>query len=416
MPSAAHTSLTGNRNFKRLWLGQAVSTTGDAFAFVAMPLLVLEATGSVVQMGAVTACACAGQVIASFFSGVAVDRLHRRFLMIACDVARLLLYAMIPALWWAGHPSVAAIYVVAGLGAAFGGVFMIGYFAAIPNVVDRADVPAANGRLQATQSLTYILGSILAGIITQEASAASALVVDAVSFGASAACLATIRLRQERAARDPAAPRAGAFTELAVGIRFLFGHRVLRALAVFQVGVALLASIGLTAAVIDLIVFRLRSDLAQGGRVVGVSLAVSAIGAVIGALAGGRIGRRVGLGVCTLAGTGLQALGLLLAGSMPTVLAVTAGAGMWAAGLTTRSVAATSLRQTSIPDGLLGRVTSASMSIVMGASMVGAVFVTRLAAQLGTARALTSAGFFLALITTAGVFTPLASTATPSRS
>src|SRR5580658_777264 len=55
-------SLHENRNFRLLWLGQAVSTTGDAFALVAMPLLVLDVTGSVTQMGYVTALACGGQI------------------------------------------------------------------------------------------------------------------------------------------------------------------------------------------------------------------------------------------------------------------------------------------------------------------------------------------------------------------
>src|SRR5438067_1903608 len=44
-----------NRNFNMFWFGQSLSALGDAFALIAMPLLVLQATGSVVQMGLVTA-------------------------------------------------------------------------------------------------------------------------------------------------------------------------------------------------------------------------------------------------------------------------------------------------------------------------------------------------------------------------
>ncbi|MEO7036803.1 MAG: hypothetical protein ABI548_22830 [Polyangiaceae bacterium] len=68
----ARLPLAQNRHFRRFWLGQAPSNLGDAFGFVAMPLLVFETTHSVVQMGYVTAITGAGQVLAATFPGVVV--------------------------------------------------------------------------------------------------------------------------------------------------------------------------------------------------------------------------------------------------------------------------------------------------------------------------------------------------------
>src|SRR5262245_692561 len=92
MPAPPPAAGLAGRSFRLFWAGQTVSAVGDAFAFVAMPLLVLEISGSITKMGVVTAIASAGQIVAGLFSGTVVDRLDRRRLMIGCDLARMVLY------------------------------------------------------------------------------------------------------------------------------------------------------------------------------------------------------------------------------------------------------------------------------------------------------------------------------------
>jgi hypothetical protein len=58
-----------NRRFLIYWSGQTISAMGDAFAMVALPLLVLEATGSVAKMGLVSALGVVAQVAASLLAG-----------------------------------------------------------------------------------------------------------------------------------------------------------------------------------------------------------------------------------------------------------------------------------------------------------------------------------------------------------
>src|SRR5260370_37198208 len=89
-----------NRDFNIFWLGQTLSVFGDAFATIAIPLLVLRATGSVVVMGLVTAVFGVAQVVTGLFAGWLADRLDRRRLMIFCDILRTLLYFSIPLGWW----------------------------------------------------------------------------------------------------------------------------------------------------------------------------------------------------------------------------------------------------------------------------------------------------------------------------
>ena len=396
-----------NTTFQKLWLGQVVSTTGDAFCFVAMPLLVLEATHSVVQMGVVTAVGAAGQMIMGVASGVVVDRVHRRRLMIACDLARLFLFSLLPLSWWFGWRSLWLIYVVAGLAAALGNLFAVSCLAAVANIVAPKDIGPANSRLQATQALTYVTGALLAGVFCEHLGAAAAVLVNAGSFGASATVLATAKFGHDLAPKPARHDSSSVVSEFLDGLRFLFRHGMLRALLLFQVAIALLASAGLGAAIIDLVVFRLRVDLGQSARAVGVCLGLAALGSVLGALAAIKLRKSVGFGKAAICATVAQAAGLLLAGFGHGPGAVTGGAMLWASGLTLRGVAANAMRQTLAPDAILDRVTAASYTLVYGAGAIGAVVVTHLAAARATSIALIYVGAALAIIAAVGAISPL---------
>lgn len=104
------TRLLHNRNFNIFWAGQTLSAIGDAVALIAIPLLVLRVTGSIAQMGLVTATVGAGTIIAGIIAGPIADRVDRRRFMIGCDLVRMGVYAIIPIGWWlAGRTSRSSI-------------------------------------------------------------------------------------------------------------------------------------------------------------------------------------------------------------------------------------------------------------------------------------------------------------------
>jgi MFS family permease len=175
-----------------------------------------------------------------------------------------------------------------------------------------------------------------------------------------------------------------------------------------QVFVALLGCAGMSAAVIDLFIFRLRHDLGQSGQVVGLCLGGAAVGALVGALTSARLRKRLGAGACILGGTSIQAAGLVAAGFLPGVATTVLGAFLWAAGLSTRAVVNVSLRQELAPDALLGRVMAATTTMVFGAATLGAVIVTRTAGATGATPALALVGIALAVVVAVGWRTPLA--------
>src|SRR5436190_2747338 len=181
--------LWADRDFGIFWLGQTLSELGDAFALVALPLLVLHATGSVVQMGLLTAVAGSASIIAGLFAGPVVDRLDRRRLMIGADLARMVLFGLIP-LTWAVSPQVWLLYVVMAVAAVFEMTFKIAYVTAVPSLVGTEHIVTANGRLATTSAIAYIVGPMLAGGISGWLGPTAAITVNAVSFAVSALALA----------------------------------------------------------------------------------------------------------------------------------------------------------------------------------------------------------------------------------
>jgi MFS family permease len=401
-------ALFKNPDFVCFWLGQGASALGDAFAFVAMPLLVLDLTGSVAHMGNVTALACAAHITMSLVAGVIVDRVDRRVLMIATDLLRMLLFAALPIAFFARGAGVWIVYAVAGLGAALGNLFLVAHTAATKSIVRPDELARANSRIQATQALAFAVGPMAAGVVCARFGAAWAIAVDAVSFGVSAASLATVRFGRAQGASMGAAAPAGGVRDLATGLRFLSAQPVLRGTIALQVFVGFLACAGMNAAVVDLFVFRLRHDLGASDRAVGITLGGAALGALAGALLSPRVRRRFHSGACLLSGTSMQAIGLGVAGLVEGPYAVLLGAMLWAMGLTVRAVVNISLRQELTPDALLGRVMAAATTVVFGAATVGAVVVTRAAAALGAGPTLAVTGATLGLVVLVATTRPIA--------
>jgi MFS family permease len=388
--------------FRRVWAGQAISALGDAFAFVAIPLLVLEATGSVARMGLVSATGVAAQMIGGLFSGAIADRVNRRKLMIACDLGRTAAYGLIPLCWAAGVHSLSLVFVTTAVGGLLGNLFSVAYIAALPGLVGRERLHSANSQMAGTQSLAFVLGPLLAGVVASRTGPAGALALDALSFVISAASLFGIRFG--------ALPAEGAHTDRspAAGLRYLFRDPLMRPITILIVALGLTSNVGLSAGIVDLIVFHLKHDLAQSDRAVGAILGIAAVGAVAGAAFAPRLRTRVGFGACFLGGTMVQALGLLAIGWIGAAPAVAAGALLWAAGLLIRSVASQALRQQVTPPAMLGRAAAAYVGLAFTSSAIGTTLVTHAGARWGATATLTGVGVSVVVVVLAGLATPIA--------
>ena len=400
--AAVSRSPNPGRDFNVFWAGQTLSVLGDAFAVVALPLLVLQATGSLARMGLVTALFGVGSLLAGLVAGPLADRVDRRRLMIGCDLGRALVYALIPLAWWLAGPQPWLLYAVTLAGAALGMTFGVAYVAALPNLVDRDRLTEANGRLEATFAVAFVLGPMLAGLVSARFGPTAAIGIDALTFLASALSLAVVRLRPVPAGRpeDPhaAGDRLG---ELLAGVRFLRGEPLFRWL-VLLVGGVTFAAFGVT----DLYIYFLRVDLGQGDRAVGVVYGLASLGAIAGGLLAPRLRRRWGFGACFAGGVALQAAAALAAGVAPSLAAVAVVATLFTFGETTHRIATVSLRQELVPDHLLGRVSAAFRTFFLVPGPLGAAALTAFGERAGARPAFLLMGGLLLLLTLAVLASP----------
>ncbi|PPS77176.1 MULTISPECIES: MFS transporter [Streptomyces] len=388
------------RDFGIFWAAQTLSVLGDSFALIALPLLVLEATGSLARMGLLTAVGGAAAVVAAVFAGAVVDRVDRRRLLIACDLLRMGLYGAVPLVWLFG-PQIWLLYVVLPLCEAVGMLFAVGYVTVVRGLVGTERLTEANGRLNATAAAAGVLGPLCAGLVAAWSGPAAAVGVDAASFGVSATCLFFVRFRRRTPDEQPG-ERTGLWRDLRTGIAFLHGHRVLRSLTVL-----LFVFSFLTLGIHDLVIYHLRHDLGHDDGTVGTVMAAGALGTITGALLAARIRRRLGFGPTwtgSVAGCGLAFAGLGWARDVPVVAALSAAFLACAAVGGTCSM---SLRQEVTPEHLLGRVTSAFWTLHYAAAPIGAAVLTWAAEVRGTTPVALAAGAACVLLAGAALFTPV---------
>ncbi|HEX2267114.1 MAG TPA: MFS transporter, partial [Actinomycetota bacterium] len=185
--------LVRNRDFRLLFAAMVVSFAGDWFLFVALAGLLFSLTQSPAYVAALYAAMTVPFALATFVGGPLADRFNRQFLMVASDVLRGLL-----ALGFFLVDQRSEIWIVFVLSALISGlqaVFEPTAMAAIPNLVDREDLTAANVLAAATWGTMLTIGSALGGLVVTTLGREAAYIADAASFLGSAILVLQIRRR-----------------------------------------------------------------------------------------------------------------------------------------------------------------------------------------------------------------------------
>ncbi|GHE01267.1 MFS transporter [Streptomyces alanosinicus] len=399
---AAGRPLWRQGDFAVFWGAQTLSVLGDSFALIALPLLVLEATGSVARMGLLTAAGAAASVLAAVFAGSVADRVDRRRLLITCDLLRMVLYGVIPLVWACFGPRVWLLYTVLPVCEAVGMFFAVGYVTVVRGLVGTGRLTEANGLLNATAAAAGVLGPLCAGLVAAWTGPAAAVAVDAASFAASAGCLRWVRLRPRTGDDTPAPGRGTVRQDLRTGVAFLYRHPLLRSLTALLFGFSFL-TLGLN----DLVIYHLKHDLGHDDGTVGTVLAAGALGAIAGSLLVARLRRVFGFGAAWIGAVvlcGLTCAGLGRVGSVPAIAVLAAG---FLAGVGIAGTCSMSLRQEVTPEHLLGRVTSAYWTLQYAAAPAGAALLTWAAGRWGTTPAALTAGTVCVLIALIALVTPI---------
>lgn len=355
--------------YLKLWTATAISNLGDGIVHTAMPLLAAALTRDPLQVSVVAAAGWAPWLLLALLSGALVDRWDRRLVMWTVDAARFAVVGALGVAVWAGWASIPLLAIVAFVLGAGQTLFDSAAQSFIPALVgrDSQSLERANSRLFGAQQVSQQLAGPPLGGALFALTRAVPFVVDAVSFAASSALIAAIpgRFASERPA---GAGRSSLRADIARGVAWLMGHRLLRTIVVMN-GVTNLA---LTAGDAILVLFAQR-QLGLGSVGYGLLLAGYAVGGVLGSLVAVRVGRWLGTGTIILGGVMVAAvmscgIGLSSRAWVTGVLLAVEGFA-----LTIDNVVGVSLRQAIVPDALMGRVVATSWLVTLGTMPLGGV-------------------------------------------
>lgn len=301
-------------------------------------------------------------------AGAWVDRVRRRRVLVATDLGRAVLLASLPLAAVTGTVTMIQLYVVALGTGALTVLFDVAYQSYLPHLVGREQLVAGNSLLQASASVSEVAGPGVGGLLVQALTAPYAMLVDATSFVWSAGCVTLIRAREATAVR---APGRHLGREIAEGLRFVFGHRLLRAIVGCTATGNLFGTVMFT-----MVIVLFARDLALPAGVIGLLFGIVGVGGLLGAVLAARFTRVFGQGRALVISILLGALSaLLLPLAQRGWLLWLAAAGMaleWCFA-TIYNIIQVSFRQGLSPDRLLGRMNATIRFVVWGTIPVGSL-------------------------------------------
>lgn len=175
-----------NRNYTLLWQGQFVSQLGNQAFFIAMAFWIKHETGSATIMGLVMMASQIPAVLLSPIAGAYADARPRKTIIVGCDLVNgcLTVSLAILFLFWPEqiHWNVVALFVVSVLTSTVSTFFRPAVFAAIPDIVPRDRLNAANSLNQGSLQISTLLGLSMGGVLYRVLGAPLLFLIDGISY------------------------------------------------------------------------------------------------------------------------------------------------------------------------------------------------------------------------------------------
>jgi MFS family permease len=350
-------------DFWKFWFGQTISNLGSSITLFVLPLLVFKLTGSALNLGISTATTFLPYLLFGLIIGAWVDRVDRKRLMIATDIARALVLASLPLADMLGMLSVEWIYAAGFLNATLTIAFDAAQFAAIPSLVDQRDLVSANGRIQASYSAASVAGPLLAGVLVALMPLADLLLLDTATFLVSAVSLVLVR-----SSFNTSVERATSSIrqDIAAGLRYVLRHPVLRNISAMM---ALVNFVGSTIGT-QLVLFA-TARLGASDSQIGLLFSAGSAGVVLLGLTAGMLRRRWSFSTVALGALMLEGLLIVVLSqtrsywlALP-IWTLISGLGILF------NINTGSLRQAIVPNQMLGRVISIAGVLAWSAIPLG---------------------------------------------
>jgi MFS family permease len=355
-------------SFGYLFLATAGSSFGTYLAAIALTVDVYDETESGIWVAALLIADFLPIVLIGLLLGPLVDRLSRRRLMIASDLVRFGVFAALP--FVDGPAGVVGLAAISGIATGF---FLPAVYAGLPNLVPDEELTNANSLLQTVETLAWMIGPVLGGLMLTAWGTSVPYIVNAVTFVISAALVARI---PEGLLQSKDSLTRGHWRDVADGLKLVVTARPLRTVLVVW-NVVLLGAGAINVAEV---IFA-KDTLDAGNLGFGAIIAASGVGLAIGSFLAapglGKVGlRRHYVGSIALMGVGWG--GAALVGTIWLAVPFVIGG---AAGNGAAIVCNRLLVQRGAPDQYRGRALATIMSsnyAVLGLAMAAAGVLTEI--------------------------------------
>lgn len=363
------------RDFVLVLIGQIISLFGNAALRLALPLYLLDQTGSAALFGLVSAVAFLPMIVLSPVGGIAADRLPKAKIMACLDFFTAVLtvglaltlgvFSLVPLI-------TAALMLLYGIQ----GVYTPSVQSSLPLLAAPEDLLAANAAVNLVSSLSSLVGPVIGSMLYGSLGLHSVLWVSAGCFLASAVMELFIHIPhvpQPRTGGVWATIRA----DFGEGLRFLLREKPVLLKAI---GIACALNLVLSAMFNVGYPVLIKQHLGLSSQLYGLAESAAAVGSLLGGLLAGTLGKRLevtglpqllmGCGGTTALMAAVLALGLPAMASYGVLLC--AGAVIWML-CTICSLVLVAFLQGQTPGHLAGKVISCAMTFSMCSLPIGQV-------------------------------------------
>lgn len=365
-----------SKDFTLVVIGQIVSLFGNATVRFALPLYLLNHTGSSALYGAVTACAFLPAILLSLVGGMVADRVNKRNIMVALDFFTAAVILGFTLLMGGGH-LILLLTVTLMLLYGIAGAYQPSVQASIPALVGQERFMEANSVINAVSSLASLVGPVLGGMLYSAYGLEPVLWVCMVCFVLSAVMEIFIRIPFQRQAWEGGVLRT-VRADFAQSARFIWKDRPVIGKALLAVcGINLFLSAMIVVALPYLVTEVLELETAQANRLYGFAQGALAAGGLAGGIGAGIFAKRLEVrkagNLITACAVSVFPIGaaLLSSSAMATYAVLTLCCFAVMVFSTMFSVQMMSFIQTETPQNLIGKVIAVILTVSMCAQPLG---------------------------------------------
>lgn len=225
-----------SKDFGLILLSQLVSQVGDGISKLALLWFVYSITGSPLKTTAIGLLQTIPPIVCGPLIGVLVDRVPKKLLLIGSNVFRAILIGFVPCAISVDTFTVNFLYILVLLDAVAMAALSPTLTASVPMVVPRTQFTSANALIQSTTSLGIIFGPALSGVGIALFGPQEVLCLNAVTYFASALCLAFVRLSPGNRAANQRTGDSSLIRDLQEGLAFVVVKERVIALLIVAAG------------------------------------------------------------------------------------------------------------------------------------------------------------------------------------